>query len=102
MLGDTMIQSKQLVVNPEYKQLENPWKSHHDQKTTQETIKQLLAGGTPEWVKHPEDYRNYAKEAIAEEREVSLQQVRGYQIDDQEELVDLKARNVNIISTREF
>jgi hypothetical protein len=96
------IATREIEFNPEYKKMDDPWKEFHDMKTTQESIKQLLAGGTPDWVKHPEDWKNYAKEAFAAEKEISDKQVMGYRIDDQEELVDFRARNVNIISTRDF
>lgn len=82
--------------------VDDPIKSVHDLTTTRETIKQLLAGGTPDWVKHPADYKNYAKEAFAAEKENSDRQVSQYKIEDQEELIDFKARNVNLMSTFDF
>lgn len=89
-------------VNPEYKQLDKPWVEHHDTVTTKETIKEILKAGTPRWYSHPEEFKNYAIEAMQEEKEISNDMVLGYKIEDQEQLIDFKARNVNIISTIEF
>lgn len=89
-------------INPEYKDLPGEIKSHHDIKTTQETIKKLLAGGTPDWVSHPEDYRAYAQEAQLAEKEISDNLVSQYRMEDQDLLIDAKARFVNIMPTHIF
>lgn len=83
-------------------QVDNPWKEQHDIKNTQESIKKLLANGTPNWIRFPEDYRAYVKESFAAEKEVSDNQVARYKMEDQDLLIDLKARFVNIMSTKEF
>lgn len=89
-------------INPEYKNPTGEVKSHHDVKTTQETIKKLLAGGTPDWVSHPEDYRAYAQEAYLAEKEISNNLVTQYKMDGQDLLTDIKARHVNIMPTHIF
>lgn len=76
--------------------------SHHDVRTTEETVKLLLADGTPDWVKHPKDFKNYAREAMIREKEISDEMVEQYQMDDQEDLTNLAARMVNRLSTDEF
>lgn len=76
--------------------------SHHDMPTTAASVQELLAGGTPDWVKRPEEYKNYAREAMQAEREISLDMVERYQMDDQEELTDAKARMVKPMSTEAF
>lgn len=76
--------------------------SHHDVETTSESIKQLLADGTPDWVKFPKDYKNYAREAFLREKEISDEMVDRYKMEDQEALTDIKARAVNPMDTDEF
>ena len=89
-------------INPEYKNLPGDVKSHHDLKTTTETIKKLLAGGTPDWIKNPREYKAFAQESYLAEKEISDGLVSQYKIDDQEILTDFKARNVNIMPTHIF
>jgi hypothetical protein len=93
-----MLKSQLVNINNQ----ETPWVQHHDLKTTRATIKNLLAGGVPDWHKHPNDYKQFAIEAALAEKEVSDSQVYGYRMDDQELLIDFKARYTNIIYTREF
>jgi hypothetical protein len=80
----------------------NPWEGRHDLKTTRETIKKLLAGGTPNWVKWPKDYRAFAQEQILADKEVSERMTRRYKMEDQEMLLNTVARKVNPISTRDL
>jgi hypothetical protein len=87
---------------PPLVKVDNPWKSRHNWKATREAIKRMLAGGTPDFIKHPEDYKQFAQESFLAEKERSTKQVAEYRIEDQEELVDFKARNVNIIGTQQF
>jgi hypothetical protein len=76
--------------------------SHHDIATTEETVKMLLADGTPDWVTRPQEWKNYAREAMQREKEISDEQVERYQMDDQEDLTNAVARLVNRMSTDEF
>ena len=89
-------------INPNYKQIEQPWKQHHNVQATKESIKKILSGGTPDWIRFPNDYKQFAIESYLAEKERSNSQVSEYKIEDQEELIDFKARNVNIISTQQF
>lgn len=76
--------------------------SHHDISTTEETVKMLLANGTPDWVKRPQEYKNYAKEAFLREKEISDEMVERYKMEDQEDLTNIKARHVNQMHVDEF
>jgi len=37
---------------------DKPWNEHHDIDATQDVVQKMLSGGTPNWVKWPEDYKN--------------------------------------------
>jgi hypothetical protein len=87
---------------PPLQNLANPWEGRHDLKTTRETIKKLLAGGTPNWVKWPKDYRALAQDAVLADKEVSDRMTRRYRMEDQELLLNEVARKVNPIRTRDF
>lgn len=89
-------------INPAYKPLDEPIKSSHDIKTTRESIKQLLADGTPDWVRFPNDYKAFVKESFQAEKENSDRQVAQYRMPDQNILTDAKPRMVNIIYTPVF
>src|SRR5258708_3045993 len=82
--------------------LNDPWKHKHDIKTTQATIKQLLANGTPAWISHPEDYKNFVKESFAAAKEESDEEVEQYKMEHQDILTNARARKVNAIGTRDF
>lgn len=74
---------------------------------TEAAIKEILRHGTPDWVKHPEDYRNFANEEFYKEHENSCAQVAEYRIPDQELLTNQNicpdsARLVNFIHVRDF
>ena len=89
-------------INPEYKPLENAFNEHHDVAATSEAIQQMLAGGTPNWVKWPHEYKAYAKECFAAEKENSDRMAAQYKWNDQEMLTNEAARKVNPVSTIEF
>ena len=87
---------------PGLKHVDDPIKSYHDLPTTKASIQEILAGGTPDWVKWPEDYKAFAQDAFAAEKEISDQMVAGYKMDDQESLTNELARKVNPMSTDDF
>ena len=89
-------------INDEYKGVNDIQSGGMDNSTTRDSIKQLLAGGTPDWVKHPEQYKNFVKESFAAEKEMSDQQVESYKMDNQDLLSDEKPRKVHAIATRDF
>jgi hypothetical protein len=82
--------------------LTNPFKHRHNIKATQQTIKKLLADGTPNWIKHPEDYKHFVRESFQAAKEESDSQVSDYKMDRQENLMNAKARKINAIGTRDF
>jgi hypothetical protein len=90
------------IIRPPLQDVTNPWKERHDFKRTQETISKLLAGGTPNWVKWPKDYRAMAQEALLADKEVSAKMASRYKMEDQELLLNEVARKVNPIETRSF
>jgi hypothetical protein len=88
--------------NSPLQNIDDPWKERHNLKVTQETIKKLLAGGTPNWFKWPKDYKAFAQEAVLADREVSNKMALRYKMEDQELLINELARKVNPIRTRDF
>lgn len=78
------------------------WVGRHDVDATHESIERMLAGGTPNWVKWPHEYKQYAKESFAAEKERSDKMGTEYRWHDQEALTDKAARQVNGIVTRDF
>ena len=96
-----MRQNEQSLANlPELKG--EPWKGHHDLSTTNETIKTLLADGTPDWFSHPEDYKNMAKETILQEKEISNGMAAQYRMQNQDILSHEPSRKLNAMGTRDF
>jgi hypothetical protein len=87
---------------PPLQNVDDPWKERHNLKVTQETIKKLLAGGTPNWFKWPKDYKAFAQEAVLADKEVSDKMAHRYKMEDQELLLNQVARKVNPIRTRDF
>src|ERR1700680_547188 len=73
-----------------------------DIKKTEKSIKEILKSGTPRWATHPNEYRNYAIEAMQEEKEMSDEQVASFRMADQEILTNAVARKVYPIGTRDF
>lgn len=87
---------------PGLKKTDKPWNPKHDVDATQTAIQQMLAGGTPNWVKWPEDYKSFAREEFQKHREVSEAMAADYKMEDQEALTNRVARMVNPMSTRDF
>ncbi len=80
----------------------DPIKSRHNVAATENAIKVLLSNGTPNWVKWPEDYKNFVKESFQEDKEQSDAQVASYKMEDQLVLTNAVARKVNPMGTRDF
>jgi hypothetical protein len=87
---------------PGLKHVDDPIKSYHDLPTTKASIQQILAGGTPNWVKWPQDYKEFVRESFAAEKEISDEMGEVYHIEDQEDLTNEVARKVNPMSTDAF
>lgn len=75
---------------------------HHDLPTTTASVQEILSGGTPDWVKRPHEWKNYAREAFAREKEISDEMVERYQMEDQHDLTNSEARLINKMGTDDF
>lgn len=82
--------------------VENPFNERHDMETTNASIQRILADGTPNWVKWPNDYKSMAKEDFDFHRERSEKMGVNYRWTDQDVLTNKKSRQVNGIKTRDF
>lgn len=82
--------------------LDDPYKSFHDISTTKESIKQILAGGTPDWVRWPSDFKQMAIESYQADKETSDALAAQYKLDNQDIFENHIARKVNPISTKDF
>jgi len=82
--------------------IDHAWNEHHDVNTTSESIQKMLAGGTPNWVKWPQDYTSFMKESFAEEKQKSDKMGKQYRWADQEMLTNKVARRINGINSRDF
>jgi hypothetical protein len=80
----------------------SPFRSRHDIRRTEQSVKHILSGGTPRWVSHPKDFKQYANEVYFEEKEKSDKLVLSYRMEEQDTLTDEKARKKGALSTREF
>jgi hypothetical protein len=69
---------------------------------TEESVKELLKSGTPDWFSHPEHYKDLAKEAYVEQKEISDSLVSEYKLPNQERYTDAKARMRNELSTKQL
>jgi hypothetical protein len=68
-------------------------------KLTDATIKEMLKGGTPDWFKRPEEYKNFAREEYLAQKEISCNLSSEYHMEDQELLSDEGPRRVNVLPT---
>jgi hypothetical protein len=84
------------------KDTDKPWQSYRDIDATQETFANYYAGGTPNWMKWPQEYKNFAAEEYQRELEKSKAMALDYKIEEQEKLTNRAARMVNPMSTRDF
>jgi len=71
-------------------------------KTTEETIKETLKHGTPDWFTRPEDYKEMAKEDYAQQKEISDSLVSEYRLPNQKIFTDEAARMRNPMSCKEL
>lgn len=91
-----------IVTSPHLKDVDDPFKERHDIPATQAVIQQLLAGGTPDWVKFPHDFKNLVREEKAAHKENSDRMAEQYKWDDQDILTNEAARKVNVMHTAAF
>lgn len=69
---------------------------------TEATVREILKHGTPDWVKHPEDYKNLAKEDYLRTKENSDKQVSSFKMDGQDILADENVSKINRMSLDVF
>ena len=79
-----------------------PWKDYRDIDATQETFEKYYAGGTPNWFKWPQEYKNFAREEYLKHKEDSQTMALQYKMEEQDKLTNRAARMVNPMSTRDF
>lgn len=84
------------------KDADAPWQGYRDVNAQTEEFARALAGETPDWVKWPNDYKNFAKEEFQKHREDSQRLALDYQMEDQRHLTNRAARMVNPMSTLKF
>lgn len=80
----------------------NPIRSRINMRQTERAIKELTSGGVPRWASHPLEFKNWALEVYAKDKEDSIRQVSSYRMEEQETLTDEKARMVGRMGSREF
>lgn len=102
--GQSVVTPQQAKNQPFIKgpSVENVWNERHDIDATHEAVQQMLSGGTPNWVKWPEDYKAFAKEEFKSHQENSDRMAVGYRWADQDMLTNKQARCVNGLLTRDF
>lgn len=73
-----------------------------DRRQVAEFVKNVLKGGTPRWLSHPEEYKAMVQEWHREAHENLLAECSAYKTQDQEILADPAGRRVNIMAAAEF
>jgi hypothetical protein len=77
-------------------------RSNWSRTRAEKAAKEILGKGIPRWASHPGEFKNWALECYARDKEESERQVAAYRLEEQETLKDHKARMVRLIGTREF
>lgn len=83
-------------------QVSNPIRSNMTQAKAERTAQRILKDGTPKWVSHPKDFKQWAMECYLKDKEESDAQVIGYRMEGQDLLTDRKARLIHTMTTRDF
>ena len=73
-----------------------------ERKQTMHVIKEILKHGTPNWYRHPEDYRGLVQEWHKEAHENLLAECYRYRVDNQDSLSNPAGRRVNLMAAAEF
>lgn len=82
--------------------LNEAFNEQHNLDTTNETIKLLLADGTPDWLSHPDHYKHFAREWKQAEKEQSNALAAQYKTPDQDILSHVQSRTIHPMATRDF
>jgi hypothetical protein len=91
-----------IVTRPGLKDVDAPFAPYRDMDATEKHVQWILKDGTPNWVKWPADYKAMAQEDILWHEENSRTMAADYEMEDQVELTNRKARMVNPMGTRDF
>lgn len=70
--------------------------------TTEATVKEILKHGTPDWFRHPNDYKDLAKEDFLRSKQNSAAQVREFKLPNQKIFTDEAARMINPLGCKEL
>lgn len=80
----------------------NTGKSGMATAVTEQTIKEVLKHGTPDWFTHPEDYKALAQEDYRQQKEISDSLVSDLKMPNQKIFTDEAARMRNPMSCKEL
>jgi hypothetical protein len=80
----------------------SPFRSRHNIAATERAVKDILKDGTPRWVSHPQDFKQWAAEVYHQEKEESDKLALGFREEEQDTLTDVKARRVKPMDSRAF
>ena len=73
-----------------------------DRKQVGKFVSELLKGGTPRWVSHPEDYKAMVDEWHRKAQQELHEECRAYKCQDQDLLTNPAGRRVNIMAAAVF
>jgi len=90
------------TVKPGQRIVDDPIRSNMTVAKAQRSAKAILKYGTPRWLSHPRDFKQWALECYLKDKEQSDAQVADYRMEEQETLTDYKARMIHQMGTREF
>lgn len=79
-----------------------PLSAHLDKKKVEATVKEILKDGTPGWVSHPEDYKNWFEEEEEADHERSCESAKQYKFEDQQALTDEDSSLVRFLNVNNF
>lgn len=83
-------------------QQSSPVKSWRNIAKTRAAFGELLKGGTPKWVSHPKDYKNFAIEDYLQWKERSDKMAAQFRWEDQDLYTDVESRLIRPMWTRVF
>jgi hypothetical protein len=73
-----------------------------DEKKVRKVVNEILKDGTPDYITHPHDYKNWLDEEEQADKERSDESAKQYKIEDQAELTDEAASLVNFLNVNRF
>jgi hypothetical protein len=76
--------------------------SYINKKKVEAVVGEILKDGTPDYISHPQDYKNYRDEANQADKERSDEVSKQYRMEDQTELTDEAASLVNFRNVNSF